>query len=73
MKVKNRLIVEFIAREWVDKAESQNSFATEHGIDEKTVRRIRQDKDYQISLVTIMKICEAKEIKLSDFFKRVGI
>lgn len=73
MKVKNRLIVEFIAREWVDKAESQNSFATEHGIDEKTVRRIRQDKDYQISLVTIMKICEAKEIKLSDFFKKVGI
>lgn len=73
MKVKNRLIVEFIAREWVDKAESQNSFATEHGIDEKTVRRIKHDKEYQISLVTIMKICEAREIKLSEFFKRVGI
>lgn len=73
MKVKNRLIVDFIAREWVDKAQSQNSFATEHGIDEKTVRRIKYDKDYQISLITIMKICEAKEIKLADFFKKVGL
>lgn len=73
MKVKNRLIVEYIAREWVDKAESQNSFATEHSIDEKTVRRIKYDKDYQISLVTIMKICEARNIKLSDFFNEVGM
>lgn len=73
MKVKNRLIVDFIAREWVDKAQSQNSFATEHGIDEKTVRRIKYDKDYQIGLITIIKICEAKEIKLSDFFKMIGV
>ena len=73
MKAKNRLIVEFIAREWVDKAESQNHFATEHGIDEKTVRRIKNDQTYQISLITIMKICEAKEIKLADFFNEVGI
>jgi DNA-binding Xre family transcriptional regulator len=73
MKAKNRLIVEFISREWVSTAESQNSFATEHDIDEKTVRRIKYDKDYQISLITVMKICEAKEIKLSDFFKKVGI
>ncbi|WP_330441498.1 helix-turn-helix domain-containing protein [Flavobacterium sp. C4GT6] len=73
MKVKNRLIVEYIAREWVEKASSQNSFATEHGIDEKTVRRIKYDEEYQISLVTIMKICEAREIKLSDFFKQVGL
>lgn len=73
MNAKNRLIVDYIAREWVDKAQSQNNFATEHGIDEKTVRRIKSDKNYQISLVTIMKICEAREIKLSDFFKTVGI
>lgn len=73
MKVKNRLIVEYIAQKWVLNAESQNSFATEHGIDEKTVRRIKYDKDYQISLITIMKICEAENISLSDFFKAVGI
>lgn len=73
MKVKNRLIVDFIAREWVDKAQSQNSFATEHGIDEKTVRRIKYDNNYQIGLITIIKICEAREISLSDFFKMVGL
>ncbi|SEP06459.1 helix-turn-helix domain-containing protein [Flavobacterium sp. fv08] len=73
MKAKNRLIVDFIAREWVDKAQSQNSFATEHGIDEKTVRRIKYDNNYQISLITIIKICEAREIKLSEFFKKVGL
>ncbi|WP_297332246.1 helix-turn-helix domain-containing protein [Flavobacterium sp.] len=73
MKDKNRLIVEYIAREWVDKAESQNYFATEHNIDEKTVRRIKNDKDYQISLITLMKICEAREIKLFEFFKSLGI
>ena len=73
MNIKNRLIVDYIAREWVDKAKSQNNFATEHGIDEKTVRKIKSDKKYQISLITIMKICEAKEIKLSDFFKEIGI
>lgn len=73
MKVKNRLIVEYIAREWANKAASQNNFATVHGIDEKTVRQIKYDKDYQISLVTIMKICEARELKLSEFFKLVGL
>ncbi|MFH7012384.1 helix-turn-helix domain-containing protein [Flavobacterium sp. FlaQc-52] len=73
MKIKNRQIVDFIAKEWVNKASSQNSFATEHGIDEKTVRRIKYDNDYQISLITILKICEARELKLSEFFKLVGL
>lgn len=73
MKVKNRQIVDFIAKEWVNKASSQNSFATEHGIDEKTVRRIKYDKDYQISLITIQKICEARELKLSEFFRLAGL
>lgn len=73
MKAKNRLIVEYIANKWVNDAQSQNKFATDHGIDEKTVRRIKSDKNYQISLVTIIKICEAENIQLSDFFKEVGI
>lgn len=73
MKTKNRLIVDYIAQKWVNNAKSQNNFATEHGIEEKTVRRIKFDENYQISLVTIMKICEAENMKLSDFFKEVGI
>lgn len=73
MKDINRSILDYIANEWISKAKSQRSFALDHSIDEKTVRSIKNDKEYQISLITIMKICEAKDIKLSDFFKKVGV
>ncbi|SRX52756.1 hypothetical protein AEQU1_00626 [Aequorivita sp. CIP111184] len=53
--------------------DNNNLFAKEHFIDEKTVRRIREDNEYHISLITIMRICEAKNLKLSEFFKMVGI
>ncbi|KQR95190.1 hypothetical protein ASG01_04885 [Chryseobacterium sp. Leaf180] len=73
MKVANRKIVEFIRDKWVIPMNNNSQFATENNIDEKTVRQIREDKDYQISLTTIMRICEAKDIALSDFFFKVGI
>ncbi|MGX7668872.1 helix-turn-helix domain-containing protein [Flavobacterium pedocola] len=69
----NRKIVDFIANEWVSKAKSQRSFALDHGIDEKTVRSIKNDENYKISLETIIKICEARNIKLSDFFKIINL
>lgn len=69
----NCKIVDFIANEWVSKAKSQRSFALDHGIDEKTVRSIKNDENYKISLETIIKICEARNIKLSEFFKLVGL
>lgn len=53
--------------------DNNSKFANENNIDEKTVRRIREDETYQISLITIQKICEAKEITLYDFFKKIGI
>ena len=67
----NRKIVDFINNEWVSKAKSQNAFATIHSIDEKTVRSIKNDPNYTISLVTIQKICEARNVKLSEFFKLI--
>ncbi|WP_442787880.1 helix-turn-helix domain-containing protein [Flavobacterium suncheonense] len=69
----NRKIVDFIANEWVSKAKSQRSFALDHGIDEKTVRSIKNDETYKISLETIIKICEARNLKLSEFFKLIGL
>ena len=69
----NRKIVEYIRDNWVIPMDNNSKFATEHNIDEKTVRRIREDHTYQISLITIQKICEAKELKLYDFFKMVDI
>jgi len=71
MKETNRAIVDYIANEWVTKAKSQRAFALDHGIDEKTVRSIKNDNSYKISLETIIKICEARNIKLSDFFKLI--
>lgn len=73
MKAANRKIVEYIRDNWVIPINNNSLFATENNIDEKTVRRIREDADYQISLPTIMRICEAKSIKLSEFFILVGL
>ena len=73
MKSTNRLIVDYIKNEWVSKAKSQSSFGVEHNIDEKTVRSIKNDPDYNISLETIIKICEARNLKLSEFFRLVGV
>jgi len=68
MKSVNRAIVEYIAIEWVSQAKSVLAFANDHGIDEKTVRLMRSDPNYRISLETLIKICEAREIKLKAFF-----
>lgn len=73
MKIANRKIVEFIRDKWVIPLNNNSQFAIENNIDEKTVRRIREDGNYQISLITIMRICEAKSIKLSKFFEMVGL
>ncbi len=73
MKDKNRKIVEFIRDNWLASDQSNLSFATSHGIDEKTVRLIKEDENYNISLKTILRICEAREIKLYEFFKLVNI
>jgi len=73
MNEKNRKIVEFIRDNWLVNEQSNLSFATAHGIDEKTVRLIKEDEKYNISLKTIMRICEAREIKLHEFFKMVNV
>ncbi|MWB94994.1 helix-turn-helix domain-containing protein [Flavobacterium sp. GA093] len=73
MKSTNRIIVDFIRNEWVSRAKSQSSFAVEHNLDEKTVRSIKNDPNYNMSFETINKICEAKNLKLSEFFKLIGL
>ena len=73
MKLANKKIVEFIRDNWVIPMNNNSLFVNENNIDEKTVRRIREDETYQISLITIQKICEAKELKLYEFFKMVNV
>ncbi|MCV9927871.1 helix-turn-helix transcriptional regulator [Flavobacterium sp. LS1R49] len=65
----NRKICDYIVTEWIGTIQPKTEFALNHNIDEKTVRRLVKDKDYTITLYTLNKICEARNIKLSDFFK----
>ena len=64
----NKRICNFISSEWISLYKSNRSFALDHNIDEKTVRKILQEDGYRIPVTTLQKICEAKEIKLSAFF-----
>lgn len=60
----NKWICSYIAKNWIEESKSQSSFALDHAIDEKTVRRIKSDPEYSISLVTLKKICDARNIRL---------
>jgi hypothetical protein len=67
-------ICEYITREWIGtREESVRSFATDHDIDEKTVRRIRDWKTnpYKITLYTLEKICSSRNITLEHFFGKI--
>ena len=69
----NQKICNYIAKEWIQKSKSNRTFAIDHNIDEKTVRKILQKEGYEIPLLTLSRICEAKEMKLSTFFKILNI
>nr|WP_314492129.1 helix-turn-helix transcriptional regulator [uncultured Chryseobacterium sp.] len=62
---------------WISKAESQREFAFKCGIEESTVRRIKNialgtsKTDYNMSLKTLIKICRKKEISLEEFFRNI--
>jgi DNA-binding Xre family transcriptional regulator len=64
----NRKICDYIANEWIGVNQSNTEFALNHNVDEKTVRRILTDKNYTITLYTLNKICEARNLKLREFF-----
>ncbi|MCR8668241.1 helix-turn-helix transcriptional regulator [Aestuariibaculum sp. M13] len=71
MATLERKICHYISSEWISKEQVKSQFALNHNIDEKTVRRIVSDKSYKISLYTLNKICEARGIKLSEFFQAI--
>ncbi len=69
----NKKICNYISKEWISVSKSNRNFALDHNIDEKTVRKIRQEDGYTIPLITLFRICESREISLEDFFKLVGV
>lgn len=68
----SKSICSYIAQNWIEESKSQRAFALDHAIDEKTVRRIKSDPNYSISLVTLKKICDARNLKLSQFLELIG-
>jgi hypothetical protein len=70
----NSVICEYVNREWIGPwSGSIRSFATEHDIDEKTVRKIVDYKTtpYSITLHTLEKMCIARKITLEKFFSLI--
>jgi len=68
------IICDFISKEWIGPSEaSARSFANNHDIDEKTVRRIKDWKNssYKITLYTLEKICSSRNITLQEFFRLI--
>jgi DNA-binding Xre family transcriptional regulator len=68
----NKVICNYIAEEWIKKYKSNRNFALDHNIDEKTVRKILEKDGYRIPVKTLLKMCEAEELKLSAFFELIG-
>lgn len=68
----NKKVCNYIAKNWIIQSKSNRSFALDHNVDEKTVRKILRNDGYIIPVETLQKICEAKEVKLSSFFKLVN-
>ena len=69
----DKKVCNYIAKEWVKPSKSNRNFALDHNIDEKTVRKILQDDGYRIPLRTLHKVCEARNLRLEEFFKLVKI
>jgi|SRR6478672_8514776 len=66
-------ICRYIYNEWILKSKSQRSFAIEHNIEEVTVRKIKgvalEGKKYSVPVETVGRICEARGLKLGEFFR----
>jgi len=73
----NEVICSYIVKEWLNpwmqQGKSQTTFANLHNVDESTIRKIKSHKTYRIPVETLSKICEARKIKLSEFFILIGL
>jgi hypothetical protein len=71
----NKAIYGYIYSLWETSGLSIRGFAAIHTFEERSMRDIikavKEDKDYQISLPTLYKICESLNISLSQFFIEV--
>lgn len=69
----NKKITAYIRENWLKDSFNNTSFALAHLVDEATVKEIKSNPDYKISLDTIIRICYSERVTLEEFFKRVGV
>ncbi|WP_294232658.1 transcriptional regulator [uncultured Chryseobacterium sp.] len=73
----NIAICKYIYNNWISTAKSQRQFATDHEIEESTVRKIKNialgtsKTDYNMTINTLHKICQSRKTSLENFFKLV--
>lgn len=71
----NKAICEYITKEWInpflENGGTQVGFADHHNILESTVRKIKNTPNYRIPVETLFKICQERQICISDFFKQL--
>ncbi|OIV40664.1 transcriptional regulator [Flavobacterium johnsoniae] len=71
----SNIICNYIYKNWIQTYKSQRSFALDHNIEESIVRKIKntalkiKDINYNVPVNTLQKICDARNMKLSEFFK----
>jgi DNA-binding Xre family transcriptional regulator len=68
MEYIDKEVCHYITSNWISEYKSTRAFALDHGIDEKTARKIKKKEGYRMPISTLKKLCDAKELKLSDFF-----
>ncbi len=77
MNEANKIVCNYIYKNWIESYKSQRSFGLDHGIEESIVRKIKttalqiKDSNYNIPVNTLEKICEARNMRLSEFFKLI--
>lgn len=75
----NKIICKYIYNNWILSYKSQRAFGLDHGVEESIIRKIKntalnkENSNYNIPVNTLSKICEAKNLKLYDFFKLLHI
>lgn len=71
----NYIICTYIYKTWIKPYKSQRSFALDHNIEESIVRKIKNTSlkkdgtNYSIPVKTLLRICESRNLRLSEFFK----
>lgn len=73
MKDINKQIVDYVKKTWLDKEKNNSAFARRYDLDEKTVRLMRSDDNYNISLITLIKICRVENLSLEEFCKKAKV